>query len=248
MTDAFDNFGRQTSPGTTERSVSPTDAEDLPARQAVGESLDEMSRKKPDSAMSFGIGRDVVENAVDDLSDDLLVLNYQRGDSASFEKLYNRHKGAIYRFFLRQLPPAQANDGFQETWTKLITNIDKFEPRGAFQAYLFKLAHNVLMDHHRQSMRASARRAEGEIEPDDIVAEGSDVTEQVSAAELRQLLHAEIALLPINQRTVWLIKQETRLNHTEIAELTGTSLEGVKSRLRYANEKLKAGMQRYVRT
>ena len=86
------------------------------------------------------------------------------------------------------------------------------------------------------------------VETEDIEAEGSDVAEQVSRAELRTLLYEQIAALPVNQRTVWLIKQETQLNHSEIAELTGTSLEGVKSRLRYANEKLKAGMQRYVRT
>ena len=58
MTDAFDNFGRQASPGTTERSVSPNDAEDLPARPAVGE----IPREKPGSAVSFSTGNDVVEN------------------------------------------------------------------------------------------------------------------------------------------------------------------------------------------
>ena len=177
-------------------------------------------------------------------ADDALMLRYRQGDMAAFERLYERHKGPIYRFFLRQLSPAQANDGFQETWTKLISSVDRFEPRGAFQAYLFKLAHNVLMDHHRSDMRTVVQG--GQV--DDVVEEGSDVTEQVSELELRALLHAEITNLPINQRTVWLIKQETQMNLSEIAELTGATVEGVKSRLRYANEKLKAGMRRYVRT
>jgi RNA polymerase sigma factor (sigma-70 family) len=220
MTDAFDTAGRQASPELEERSVYATDQSDS-----------DFSGQDDDSHVS----------------DDDLLLRYQRGDAASFEQLYARHKGPVYRFFLRQLPPAQANDGFQETWTKLISNLDKFEARGVFQAYLFKLAHNVLMDHHRKSMRP-INQTTNAVETEDIEAEGSDVAEQVSRAELRTLLYEQIAALPVNQRTVWLIKQETQLNHSEIAELTGTSLEGVKSRLRYANEKLKAGMQRYVRT
>jgi len=204
------------------------------------ENLDRQAMSRSDVSPADQTLADGLET---DDSDDALVLRYRQGDSGAFELLYERHKGPIYRFFLRQLAPAQANDGFQETWTKLISNVDKFEPRGAFQAYLFKLAHNVLMDYHRLAMRSGI----SDNAPSDIVEEESDVAGKVSDMQLRTLLHAEIARLPLNQRTVWLIKQETQMNLSEIAELTGATLEGVKSRLRYANEKLKAGMQRYVR-
>ena len=64
--------------------------------------------------------------------------------------------------------------------------------------------------------------------------------------ELREKLHALILGLPAHQREAWLLRQETSLSTQEIARVTGTSEEGVKSRLRYARDKLKQGMARYV--
>ncbi len=176
------------------------------------------------------------------VSDDQLMARYVAGDMSAFETLYARHKGALYRFFLRQLPQAQAQDSYQETWSKLIASAGKYQAKGLFQAYLFKLAHNVLTDQHRKNMRHQSV----EVDPDTLLDPTPGLTEQISRDEIRQSLHNEIAKLPVNQRTVWLIKQETPLSLADIATLTNTTLEGVKSRLRYANEKLKAGMQRYV--
>jgi RNA polymerase sigma-70 factor, ECF subfamily len=183
-----------------------------------------------------------------DHSDDKLVESYLLGQAGAFDALYARYKGPIYRFFLRQLPTAQANDAFQETWTKLISNLSGYQPRGLFSAYIFRLAHNVVFDHHRRVMRDGGHT---KAIPDSEVmlqapAPDAPVDEQVSQSQLQQLLDAEIRKLPINQRTVWLIKQETNLSLADIATLTGSSVEGVKSRLRYATDKLKAGLKRYV--
>ena len=54
-----------------------------------------------------------------------------------------------------------------------------------------------------------------------------------------------IARLPHHQREVWILKQETNLSTRDIAKITHASEEGVKSRLRYATDKLKAGMAGY---
>lgn len=161
---------------------------------------------------------------------------------ASFETLYQRHRGPIYRFLLRQLPDAQANDAFQEVWTKLVANIHNYAPQGKFQAYVFTLAHNALMDHHRQRMRDGI--APDQI--DELADQHPEFSEQIDQQRLQHQLRHELKKLPINQRTVWIMRQETQLSLAEIARVTQTSLEGVKSRLRYANDKLQAGMRRYV--
>ena len=176
-------------------------------------------------------------------SDNELVSAYTSGDQLAFEQLYSRYRGSLYRYFLRQLPPASANDGFQETWYKFVNSLDRYNNQDKLQAYLFKIAHNVLMDYHRKSMRE-----QGELVVEELVDDGADPVTQVSAAQLKQLLLQQLQKLPVAQRSVWLLKNETQLSLQDIAELTETTLEAVKSRLRYATDKLKVGMQRYVRS
>ncbi len=163
---------------------------------------------------------------------------YLRGDAAAFERLYDRHKGALYRYFGRQLAEASAHDCYQETWLKLVRAKTAYTPIGSFKAYLYTLAHNVLMDQFRKQMRTPEAGAD---DPDNLT-DGSSVEATVNRSQLLEHLHRNLKSLPIHQREAWLLKQETGLTLKEIAALTKTSEEGVKSRLRYANTKLKAGM------
>jgi len=197
--------------------------------------------------------------ALRQVDDDTLVQRYIAGDNAAFDLLYKRHRGPLYRYFTRQSEPTVAHDLYQETWLKFINAASSYEPQEKFQAYLFRIAHNVLMDHYRkikgahltdsiQSQRTNTDAIEpdtpsGEMEPVD---QQSDLLANLSKDDLRQRLHEEVARLPIHQRTTWLIKQESQLSLEQIAKLTQTTMETVRSRLRYANDKLRQGMQRYV--
>ena len=169
------------------------------------------------------------------------MTGYAQGDDRAFERLYARHRGALYRFFLRQLPDS-ANDCYQETWLKLIRARHAYTASGSFRAWLFTLAHNVLTDRFRKQMRAPEA---SETDPDDI-ADGHAIDDTVERLRLIRALHVALVKLPLHQREAWLMKQEAGLSLKEIADVTGTSEEGVKSRLRYANAKLRAGMARYV--
>lgn len=180
------------------------------------------------------------------VSDDQLLSRYLLNDQEAFARLYERHKGPVYRFFLRQLPEDAAHDAFQETWAKVIANAHKYKAEGKFRSYLFTLAYNVLHDWQRKQMRTSALVTE-QIETEELEAD-TDVATTAEQAQLVALLNTEVAKLPITQRAVWLLKQESGLSLGEIAQLTNTTLEGVKSRIRYANAKLKSGMQKYVRS
>ena len=128
---------------------------------------------------------------------------------------------------------------------KLINSLPGYQFQGRLQAYLFSIAHNVLMDSFRRVMR-KPEVSEDKVAFNEVAEEGSEVSQVVSKAQLQSLLYEQLLKLPIHQREVWLLRQETNLSVQEIAESTGSTVEGVKSRLRYANEKLKQGMQRYV--
>ena len=100
------------------------------------------------------------------------------------------------------------------------------------------------MDFHRKQARAPEL---ADVEDTEIA--GNESPEQeIDQAELHAQFRSELEKLPIHQRSVWVLKQESGLSLEQIAKMTSSTKEGVKSRLRYANEKLKAGMQKYVRS
>lgn len=177
------------------------------------------------------------------VTDEALMTAYASGDAKSFDALYERHKGALYRYFRRQLSDAEANDCFQALWEKIINNRDRYRPDAAFRNYLFTIAHNVLMDYFRRQGRFSS---EAEADPDTLPSDQPGPQTALEGSQLRGKLHALVLALPTHQREAWLLRQETSFSTAEIAGVTGTSEEGVKSRLRYARDKLKQGMARHV--
>ncbi|MYE81908.1 MAG: sigma-70 family RNA polymerase sigma factor [Gammaproteobacteria bacterium] len=171
-------------------------------------------------------------------SDDYLMGRFAAGDYAAFEILYGRHKDAVYRYFLRGTHAASAADGHQEAWARVVANSGRYRAQGRFRAWLFKIAHNVLMDQFRQPRH-------GPVSEDEAVANGSPL-QDVEYLEAAERLDALIAALPVAQREALLLHKEAGLTVREIASVAGITEEGVKSRLRYAMEKLRKGMRGYV--
>ncbi len=183
------------------------------------------------------------KTSLDAKPDEDLMLAYANGSQRAFEILYARHKGALYRYFLRQLGDERASDCFQNLWLRLIRARDRYQPSGSFLGYLFTLAHNVLMDEHRKSMRNPVLQA---AKVEEVYNGARHIELSIDHAQLRRQLHRLLFTLPFAQREAWVLRQETDMSTKEIAELTESSEEGVKSRLRYATSKLKAGMARYA--
>jgi RNA polymerase sigma-70 factor (ECF subfamily) len=178
--------------------------------------------------------------------DDALMARYQSGDAAAFDLLYDRYRGPVWRFFLRQLPRAEAEECHQEVWLKLIGGRARYQPQGGFRAYLFTIAHHVLTDRHRRTMKHAA--ADPDADAADLADGGPDPEAAAAAADDAARLHHHLAALPIAQREALLLKEGAGLSLAEIAGITDTSIEGVKSRLRYAMKKLREAMTAPART
>lgn len=176
-------------------------------------------------------------------SDEALMTAYGAGDADAFDMLYARHKAPLYRYFARQLAEAEAHDCFQSLWLKVIGHRADYQPTAPFRHYLFSLAHNVLMDHYRRALKYAPDPAS---DPDELPADDPPLEAQQERRQLLDRLHGLIRALPTHQREVWLLRQETDLSTAEIARITDATEEGVKSRLRYARDKLKSGMARYA--
>ena len=176
--------------------------------------------------------------ALAESSDDYLMGRFAADDYAAFETLYGRHKDAVYRYFLRATDAASAADGHQETWSRVIAKRRDYRGEGNFRAYLFTIAHNVLMDQFR-------RRPPEAVCDVQAVADGSPERDAANL-EAVERLKALIAALPAAQREALIMHREAGLTIREIARVTGIAEEGVKSRLRYAMAKLRRGMRDHV--
>jgi RNA polymerase sigma-70 factor (ECF subfamily) len=177
--------------------------------------------------------------------DAALMLRYQAGESCAFDALYARHKGPLYRYLLRHVRnAANATDLFQEVWMRVIANRLRYTPRAKFATFLFHIAHNCAIDHHR---RARATPIDAFDEHATYIDESlaPDHERPDARAEYDQRLASfERALseLPSEQREAFLLHEESGLDIAQIAQITQVGTETAKSRLRYAVSKLKKSL------
>ena len=183
-----------------------------------------------------------------DARDEDLMLAYAAGDAAAFDALYARHKGGVYRYLLRHCGHAGiADELFQDVWMNVIRARAPYAPSAKLTTWLYRIAHNRLIDHWR---------ATGQVE---LVTAGPDDDDGRSArrdsrprattsprSAPARARSSDAAAAPRSprcraaQREAFLLHQEGGLELAEIAALTGAGVETVKSRIRYALAKLRA--------
>jgi RNA polymerase sigma factor (sigma-70 family) len=104
-------------------------------------------------------------------SDEELMLAYGTGDAAAFDALYARHKGGVYRYLLRQCrQPGVAAELFQDVWMNLIRARASYAPTAKFTTWLYRLAHNRMVDHFRASGHLTLVSADDEAHEDAVIA------------------------------------------------------------------------------
>jgi RNA polymerase sigma-70 factor (ECF subfamily) len=178
---------------------------------------------------------------LDEKTDEELMLAYADGDLIAFELLYARHRGTLYRFLLRSLRQrADADELFQETWSRLIAARERYRPEAKFSTWLLQIAHNLVVDRfRRQRPQASAEETEAVMRTLD--APESERPERVFS-DFEQRRHLQLALedMPDEQRVAFLLRIESGLGLEEIGAITDAGRETVKSRLRYALARIRA--------
>ena len=172
-------------------------------------------------------------------TDEQLMLAYGAGDPAAFELLYSRHRGPLFRFMLHQVREhGTAEELYQDVWQRVITARTRYTPEAKFSTWLFQIAHNRLTDHWRALQHRPPAPSDAE-ERTRREADPQTPERQLSAFEERRRLQLALEELPAEQREVVLLRLEQELSLEQIGEITGVGRETVKSRLRYAMDKLK---------
>ncbi len=156
-------------------------------------------------------------------AEDALVRRAAAGDAAAFAELYERHLDRVFRYFYYRLASREdAEDLAEQVFLKAWQAIKGYDCRGApFAAWLFRIAHNLLADHHR------ARRSAGQTEELDEELEVEDPDagpEEVVALQLeaRELAEALGKLSEVEQSVIALRFVEG-LDHRTVASAIGKS-------------------------
>jgi RNA polymerase sigma-70 factor (ECF subfamily) len=152
------------------------------------------------------------------LDEEALVVRAIRRDSAAFGMLYELHLDRMYRYvYYRVGSTSEAEDLTEQVFLKAWEAIDRYEARGApFAAWLYRLAHNLIVDHYRARRPTTPLDGlAGAEEPGkDVIGEVEDL---LDAQEVRTALQR---LSPEHQRLVTLRFIEG-LSHAEVAQLIG---------------------------
>ena len=171
-------------------------------------------------------------------ADEELMLAYREGDAGAFEKLYARHRGALYRFMLRgSSDRGVAEELYQDVWMRVIEARGRYTPQARFTTWLYTIAHNRLIDHWRRKGLTVVA-----LEDDDVPGGAPDPARTFEGRQALARFAAALEALPVAQREAFLLHEEAGLSVAEIAAATGTNEEAAKSRLRYAMAKLKAAV------
>ena len=193
--------------------------------------------------------RAIADSDSANVGDEDLMQRYAAGDAGAFDLLYARHKGGSYRYLVRHCGnAATADELFQDVWMSVIRVRASYAPSAKFTTWLYRIAHNRLVDHWRASGLVEFVSTDpDDDEPDPLAAipgpRGAEPEVRVAAREQAARLARALARLPPAQRDAFLLQQEGGLDLSEIAALTGTGVETVKSRLRYAVAKLRVELQ-----
>jgi RNA polymerase sigma-70 factor (ECF subfamily) len=183
------------------------------------------------------------------------MIRFQRGDRAAFTLLVRKHQTALYNFALRQLRSAAlAEEVVQEAFVRVVHSATEFKHEARFSTWLYTIARNLCIDQARKNALRrhpsldEPMRADGSDGPTlgDQTADGrANVERAAGATEIRERVLAAIETLPDEQREVFLMREVSNLPFKEIAEIVGASENTVKSRMRYALERLQAALSEF---
>ena len=147
---------------------------------------------------------------------------------ADSERLFAAHSHGLFRYFCRAVGRAEAaRDLTQEVFLRVTRTRIPAAQDGELRAWLFRIARNLALDHHRSRMRHQQPLAL--VEP-----VTRPASQDVSAA-----VNEALALLPALDRDVFLMREVAGLGYEEIAGACELTADAVRSRIHRARLQLR---------
>ena len=186
------------------------------------------------------------------LTDVQVVALAQQGKEAAYRELLARYERPVFSLIFRMVRDREtAEDLSQETFIKVLNNIDRYSPDFKFSSWLFKIANNLTIDHLRRR-RLNTISIEGA--PDAVTAESARATSIVIASgdesplaeleskELGVSIERAIAQLRPEYRACIMLRHVEDRSYEEIAEIVKLPLGTVKTYIHRARHELRAAL------
>ena len=191
------------------------------------------------------------------IDDDVLVSRCRRGDNAALERLILKYQKRIYNIIYKICSnPDDSAELTQDTFVKVIENIDKFEGRSGFYTWIFRIAVNLTLNRCKKSLKLHLRSMD---EDDAALEDGKtqlkkfitnercpDPATVAENRELCSLVSAMMMKLDDDQRAVLVLRDIEGMSYSQISSVTGLELGTVKSRISRARANLRDFMETII--
>jgi RNA polymerase sigma-70 factor, ECF subfamily len=204
---------------------------------------------------------------VEPTDEELIEQFRDSADMGIFKTLVRRYQNRVFAMALRTLDSnEEAEEVVQETFVKVHQNLSKYRQNSLFSSWLFRIAHNQCMD----LMRLKQRRMDGQMavfDPqlgggasDDLNVDNGRETvfqladktpnpaQSLDMREQYEFVQNSLAQLPESQKIVLILHDMQGFSYLEIADIVGTSIGTVRSRLHYGRIKLRELLLPYFST
>ena len=183
-----------------------------------------------------------------DISDEVLIKQFQNGDIRSFNQIVFRYKDRLLNFIYRFLNDLdRSEDLVQDTLLKLYTHKDSYKEIAKFSTWLYTIAANLA----RTELRKIKRRktfSVTELSRDDreFIIQGTDdgPSEIHSTEDIQKKIKKALADLPADFRTMIILRDIQELSYDEISKIMDVPLGTVKSRINRGRLKLQESLRK----
>lgn len=184
------------------------------------------------------MARTIVDDALGMSADDELAARAAH-DLDAFAELYRRHMCHVYRYVRAQTPDDDtAEDLTAQVFFRALSSAGTYRAEGAYRAWLFRIAHNVVRNWRTRERRIVAvEHLPEEADP------APSPASQAITADARGALWRSVAELPELQRRVVALRYGHDLSIEEIARLTRRSRGAVRILLHRARQKLRRALE-----
>jgi RNA polymerase sigma-70 factor (ECF subfamily) len=186
------------------------------------------------------------------LPDADVVALAQRGREDAFRELVRRYERPVFSLVFRIVrDSATAEDLAQDTFIKVLNNIDKYRPEFKLSSWLFKIANNVAIDHLRRrqlntvSMDGSphaSTAADIEATRFDVASDDESALEEMESKELGSAIEHAIGKLRPEYRSCILLRHVEGRSYEEIAATLDLPLGTVKTYIHRARHELREAL------
>lgn len=183
------------------------------------------------------------------MTDEQLMLDYQKGEALAMDEILKRYKNPIYCFAYRLMGNAsEAEDIAQEVFLRLHQHRAEYRPIGKFRTWLFSIAHNLCISsiRKRKWLTLWPRKFDEPEELADFQSPDPSPGEQAATNEIQDVVKRCIQGLPFLQKEALILREYQNLDYQEISGILNKSLGAVKTLIHRARENLKDKLLPYL--